>query len=132
MTLVLHSAFSQIFVGLGLGIPAALFAGHLITGLLYGVSGYDPLAFLGPTMVLGICAAMAGFIPARRAASIDPMRALRTVGYISTLLRPAKQSEAWVGIVRAGLHEYRVTLLAVRSTGYASQIRPTSYRRITR
>ena len=78
INLVLRGAFSQIILGLCLGIPAALFAGHMMTTLLYGVSGYDPLAFIGATLVLGLCAAIAGFIPARRAASIDPMRALRT------------------------------------------------------
>jgi ABC-type antimicrobial peptide transport system permease subunit len=76
--LVLRGALSQILVGLGLGIPAALFAGHMMTSLLYGISGYDPFAFIGATLLLGICAAVAGFIPARRAASIDPMQALRT------------------------------------------------------
>jgi ABC-type antimicrobial peptide transport system permease subunit len=49
-----------------------------MASLLYGVSGYDPFAFIGATLVLGLSAAVAGFIPARRAASIDPMRALRT------------------------------------------------------
>ena len=78
INLVLRGAFSQIILGLCLGIPAALFAGHMMTTLLYGVSGYDPLAFIGATLALGLCAAIAGFIPARRAASVDPMRALRT------------------------------------------------------
>jgi macrolide transport system ATP-binding/permease protein len=50
----------------------------LMTGMLYGVRGHDPIAILGAALVLGICAAVAGFVPARRAASIDPMRALRT------------------------------------------------------
>ncbi len=44
---------------------------------LYGVSPYDPLAFLAAAGMLSACAFIAGFIPARRAASIDPMRALR-------------------------------------------------------
>ena len=77
VVLVLRSVVWQILFGLGLGIPAAFLAGHLMAGLLYGVSGYDPSALLGATVVLVICAAVAGFIPARRAASIDPMRALR-------------------------------------------------------
>ena len=78
VSMVLRGALWQIVIGLALGIPAALFAGHLMASLLYGVSGYDPLAFLGAIVALGICATMAGFIPARRAASVDPMKALRT------------------------------------------------------
>jgi predicted permease len=78
VSLVLRNAVGQIAAGLVLGIPAALLAGHLMVTLLYGVSGYDPFAFIGAIVVLGICAAVAGFIPARRAASIDPMKALRS------------------------------------------------------
>jgi macrolide transport system ATP-binding/permease protein len=78
LSLVLRGALWQILIGLGLGIPAALFAGHLMSGLLYGVGGYDPLALAGATLVLGLCATTAGFIPARRAASLEPMQALRT------------------------------------------------------
>ena len=78
LALVLRGALWQILVGLGLGIPAALFAGHLMASLLYGVGGYDPLALVGATLVLGLCATVAGFLPARRAASIEPMQALRT------------------------------------------------------
>ena len=78
VSLVLRGALGQTLAGLCLGIPAALLAAHLMASLLYDVSGYDPFAFVGATLVLGICAAAAGFIPARRAASIDPMQALRT------------------------------------------------------
>jgi ABC-type antimicrobial peptide transport system permease subunit len=76
--MVLRGALWQILIGLGLGIPAALIAGHLMASQLYEVSGTDPLALAGATLVLGLCAAVAGFIPARRAASIEPMQALRT------------------------------------------------------
>jgi ABC-type antimicrobial peptide transport system permease subunit len=76
--MVLRDALWQILFGVALGIPAALVAGHLMASQLYGVAGYDPLALVGATFVLGLCAAAAGFIPARRAASIDPMQALRT------------------------------------------------------
>ncbi len=76
--MVLRGALWQILVGLALGIPAALFAGHLMASQLYGVGSYDPLAFVGATLVLGLCATLAGFLPARRAASIEPMKALRT------------------------------------------------------
>jgi ABC-type antimicrobial peptide transport system permease subunit len=76
--MVLRGALWQILAGLALGVPAALFAGHLMASFLYEVSGYDPFAFLGAILLLAICAIVAGFVPARRAASIDPMQALKT------------------------------------------------------
>jgi macrolide transport system ATP-binding/permease protein len=78
VSMVLRGAFSQFLLGVALGIPAAFYAGHLITSLLYEVKGSDPVAYLGATMALAMCAAVAGFVPARRAASIEPMRALRS------------------------------------------------------
>jgi predicted permease len=78
VSMVLRGALWQILIGLALGIPAALYAGHLMKSLLYNVATYDPLALAGATLVLGLCATAAGFIPARRAASVDPMKALRT------------------------------------------------------
>jgi ABC-type antimicrobial peptide transport system permease subunit len=76
--MVLNGALLQILAGLLLGLPAAFFVGHLMTSFLYGVAFYSPFAFLAATFVLSICAAIAGFIPARRAASIHPTLALRT------------------------------------------------------
>ena len=78
IAMVLRSAMVQIVLGLALGIPAALLAGHLMASQLYGVNQFDPLALTGATLVLALCSAFAGFIPARRAASIEPMKALRT------------------------------------------------------
>jgi len=78
ISMVMRGALWQILVGLALGIPAALYAGHLMASMLYGVGGFDPLALAGATVVLALCATVAGFIPARRAASIEPMQALRT------------------------------------------------------
>jgi macrolide transport system ATP-binding/permease protein len=78
VAMVLHGALWQILIGLGLGIPATLFSGHLMASQLYGVGGYDPVALVSATLVLGLCATVAGFIPAHRAASIEPMQALRT------------------------------------------------------
>ena len=77
VTMVLRVTLWQTLAGLALGIPAALAAGHLMANQLYAVGAYDPVVLAGATMVLGLCAATAGFIPARRAASIDPMKALR-------------------------------------------------------
>jgi macrolide transport system ATP-binding/permease protein len=76
--LVLRGVFVQIGLGLALGIPCALAAGHLMASQLYGVQEYDPLALTGATVALALCAVAAGFIPARRASSIEPMKALRT------------------------------------------------------
>ncbi|MGH9589359.1 MAG: ABC transporter permease, partial [Terracidiphilus sp.] len=77
VALVMRGAMWQILFGLALGIPAALLAGHYMASQLYQMSGSDPWALGGATLVLAICAALAGFIPARRAASIEPMKALR-------------------------------------------------------
>ena len=76
--MVMRGAFWQILIGLALGIPAALYAGYLMKVLLYEVAGYDPVALIGAPLLLVVCAAAAGFIPARRAASVEPMQALRT------------------------------------------------------
>jgi macrolide transport system ATP-binding/permease protein len=77
ITMVFRSALFQVVLGFALGIPAALFAGHLMASQLYGVSAYDPLSLTEATGVLALCAIIAVFVPARRAASIEPMRALR-------------------------------------------------------
>jgi predicted permease len=78
ISMVMRSAIFQILIGLALGIPAALLAGHLMASQLYGVVSYDPISLSAATFVLVLCAVVAGFIPARRAASIEPMQALRT------------------------------------------------------
>ena len=77
VAMVLRGALWQIVIGLALGIPAALFAGHLMANQLYGVGSYDPLSFVAAAAALAVCAAFAGFLPAHRAASIEPMHALR-------------------------------------------------------
>jgi len=77
VAMVLRGVLIQIGLGLALGIPCALLAGHLMSNLLYGVLAYDPWALAGATAVLALCATFAGLIPARRAASTEPMLALR-------------------------------------------------------
>jgi len=76
--MVLRVEVWQILIGLALGIPAALYAGYLMKSLLYGVGSYDPLALAGAPLMLILCAAAAAIVPARRAATIEPMQALRT------------------------------------------------------
>jgi predicted permease len=76
--LVLADAFRMVGIGLVLGIPLAIAAGRLISAQLYDVRGHDPIALLVATSALAACAYVAAIIPAQRAASIDPMSALRT------------------------------------------------------
>jgi predicted permease len=76
--MVMRGALAQVVIGLCLGIPASLYAGYLMKSLLYGVGSYDWMALAGAPLMLVLCATAAGFIPARRAASIEPMQALRT------------------------------------------------------
>jgi len=78
LRLVLQSAFRTVGIGLLIGVPLAVGAGRLISAQLYGVTGWDPIALAVATAALGVCAFVAALIPALRAASIDPMRALRT------------------------------------------------------
>jgi len=78
VTMVMRGALWQILLGLVLGVPAALYAGYLMKSMLYELQSYDATALAGAPLVLVLCAAVAGFIPARRAASIEPMQALRT------------------------------------------------------
>jgi ABC-type antimicrobial peptide transport system permease subunit len=77
LRLVLRSAFWLVSVGLLLGIPLAIGAGRLISAQLHGVSIWDPVALTVAVCALALCALIAAIIPAVRAASIDPMRALR-------------------------------------------------------
>jgi predicted permease len=76
--MVLMSAFSQIGIGLGLGIPLAIAAGRLMTEQLFGVAPWDPRMLTIATLLLCTAALVASWIPAVRAATVEPMIALRT------------------------------------------------------
>lgn len=75
--MVLRTAFWQVAIGLALGMPAAIGAGYLIAAHLFGVRPWDPLMLLMAALLLGLAALMAAAIPARRAASMNPVDALR-------------------------------------------------------
>jgi ABC-type antimicrobial peptide transport system permease subunit len=75
--MVLRGAFWQVGVGLVIGLPLAIIASRIMTSKLYGVSGLSPLVFGGAVLMLALAAFFAGLLPARRAASIEPMKALR-------------------------------------------------------
>ncbi len=76
--MVIRGAAAPVLGGLAFGTLGSLYVGHLMSSLLYHVSGYDPQSLAGACAVLGICGGLAALIPAARAASIDPMLALRT------------------------------------------------------
>jgi putative ABC transport system permease protein len=75
--MVLRGAFSQVGIGLALGIPAAIGAGKLMTDQLFGVKPWDPVMLAVATLLLALAALLASVIPARRAAGVEPMVALR-------------------------------------------------------
>jgi ABC-type lipoprotein release transport system permease subunit len=76
--MVLAGALWQMGVGLGIGIPAAIGAGTLMTTQLFGVRPWDPVMLAIATSLLGAAALVASLIPAWRAACVEPMTALRT------------------------------------------------------
>jgi predicted permease len=78
VAMVLRSAFLQVGIGVAIGIPVAIGASQSMTDQLYKVRGYDPLSLASALIVLVIATLLAGLIPARRAASVDPITALRT------------------------------------------------------
>jgi predicted permease len=75
--MVMRGAFIQVGLGLAIGIPIALLGARAMADQLYGVKAWDPVSIGIAVGVLAVAAAIAGFLPARRAASIEPMRALR-------------------------------------------------------
>ncbi|MGB6130760.1 MAG: ABC transporter permease [Acidobacteriaceae bacterium] len=75
--MVLRSAFLQAGIGLVIGIPGAIVAGHFMASQLYGVRPWDPAVLVSTAVILAIAAFLAAVIPARRAAGVEPMTALR-------------------------------------------------------
>jgi predicted permease len=78
VTMVLARPLWLVILGIILGVPIAVFGGHLIQSQLYNVKGYDPLTLTGAVLILIASAVVAGLIPARHAASIEPITALRS------------------------------------------------------
>jgi len=74
---VLRETLFLAAIGLTIGVPVALAATRLIKGFLFGLSANDPLTIaLAASLMLAV-AALAGYLPARRATKVDPMMVLR-------------------------------------------------------
>ena len=75
--LVLRDSFLMVSLGIAIGIPLALAATRVIQGLLFGLDGTDPVVMILASLLLIAVAILAGYLPASRAARVDPMIALR-------------------------------------------------------
>jgi predicted permease len=75
--LVLRETLFLVLIGVVVGLPVALAGTHLLKSMLFGLGFVDPVAIVVSTMALAAVAALAGFLPARRAMRVDPMIALR-------------------------------------------------------
>jgi ABC-type antimicrobial peptide transport system permease subunit len=75
--IILREALKLAVIGGAIGLPVALALVQVIQGIMYDVRLYDPLTMIGAAVIMVAVAALAAWIPARRAAKIDPMEALR-------------------------------------------------------
>jgi predicted permease len=78
LVMVLRESLLIAAIGISAGIPFALIAGHFMSSMLYGLEPYDKLTLAAALVGVLAISLVSGYLPARRAASIDPMRALRT------------------------------------------------------
>jgi predicted permease len=75
--MVLRDAMTLAGAGLAIGLPLALLVTRQLESMLYGLGRIDPISVVGSAAALSLVAAVAGYLPARRAAAVDPMVALR-------------------------------------------------------
>jgi ABC-type antimicrobial peptide transport system permease subunit len=75
--MVLREILVLVSIGIVIGIPASLAGERLVSNMLFGLNPTDPATLVGATVILLMVAAIAGFLPARRASLVDPMVALR-------------------------------------------------------
>jgi ABC-type antimicrobial peptide transport system permease subunit len=75
--MVMRGAMLQALIGLAIGIPVAIFCVRFVKSQLYEITSVNTLVMAGAIGVLALAACIAGIIPALRAASINPVQALR-------------------------------------------------------
>lgn len=76
--IVLRRAMTFVLIGIAIGLAGAVAGGHVLKTALFGVAPYSPLLLTVACLVVVFAGALAAYLPARHAASIDPMRALRS------------------------------------------------------
>jgi ABC-type antimicrobial peptide transport system permease subunit len=74
---ILRGALAQMAIGIAVGLPAVFAAGKFLESTLFGVSWRDPLMIGAGLSILALATAIAALLPARRAATMDPVKALR-------------------------------------------------------
>jgi predicted permease len=74
---ILSEARRMVAIGIAIGLPLAWMASRLVSSMLFGVTAHDPATAVAAAAVLGCAAFLAAFLPARRAACVDPVVALR-------------------------------------------------------
>jgi len=77
LSMVMRETLLVVGIGVVIGLGAAVAVTRLIATMLYGLAPTDPLTISSAVMLMVIVAGLAGYIPARRAARVDPMVALR-------------------------------------------------------
>jgi ABC-type antimicrobial peptide transport system permease subunit len=77
MAMVMRGTLTQALIGLVIGVPVVYLCVRYIKSQLYEFTTMNPGVLAGAVAILGVAAIIAGIIPAKRAASIDPVRALR-------------------------------------------------------
>jgi putative ABC transport system permease protein len=77
LRMVLRSGMTLTIIGLAIGLPIAFALARALAALLFGVEAADPFSFIGLPLLLAAVAALACYLPARRAAHLDPLKALR-------------------------------------------------------